>query len=420
MTGWELWNRGIGYLNVCAVYYGLQLVRCMLLSVLVFALILLLRKTALKRNVFLKGALWSLLIPVLFAGRMRFFYETRTGVFLFSWCSHICMEHVWFCWLYLGGVLVLGIRMVRKRRRLRSMLAGLEKTEAGGVTVYAAGMPVSPFAAGLLRPRIILPRIILHSYDSSELRMIVLHEQMHIRLGHLWFYLIWDVLGVLLWMNPLFAASFGARCFREDLEEICDLATIQQSEGSAYAYGRLLIKSMKLLQMQGNGSFASAAFAQEKEYVQISRRLTRIARYQPYKRAAAAGIFAGAALCVIAQIAWIQSNSYDRYNEDDSIWVYTWEQDGDTQMLASDDSLRRMISYDDHYVYVKKQAFEQLLCAKKARGDVYIVFGGFYKLPGLAGFGYSCCYETEAAGDVARIPYDRQEDDWVLDIVKRL
>lgn len=63
---------------------------------------------------------------------------------------------------------------------------------------------------------------------------------------------------------------------------------------------------------------------------------------------------------------------------------------------------------------------EQFCDYRMARGDVYIVFGGFYKLPGLAGFGYSCCYETEAAGAVTRIPYDRQEDDWVLGIVKRL
>ena len=70
MKAWEFW---ISFFHMGAAYYAIQLVRCVLISFAVFAVILLLRKTLLKNRGFLKGALWSLLLPVLFAGKMKFF-----------------------------------------------------------------------------------------------------------------------------------------------------------------------------------------------------------------------------------------------------------------------------------------------------------------------------------------------------------
>lgn len=42
-----------------------------------------------------------------------------------------------------------------------------------------------------------------------------------------------------------------------------------------------------------------------------------------------------------------------------------------------------MISYDDSYVYVDSEAFEYFCMKNNAAGDVFIVFGGFHKLPGF-------------------------------------
>ena len=92
MTARVFWNSGIQFSNSCAVYYVVQLVRCVLLSFVVFACVLILRKTALKNKVFLKGALWSLFIPVLFVGKMKFFYENGIGVIMR--CVSICCPAV--------------------------------------------------------------------------------------------------------------------------------------------------------------------------------------------------------------------------------------------------------------------------------------------------------------------------------------
>ena len=85
MTTWVFWDDGIRFLNLCAVYYVIQLVRCVLFSFVVFAFVFTLRKTVLKNMIFLKSALWSMFIPVLFVGKMKFFYENRIGVRFFWW-----------------------------------------------------------------------------------------------------------------------------------------------------------------------------------------------------------------------------------------------------------------------------------------------------------------------------------------------
>ncbi|TGY98237.1 hypothetical protein E5329_00165 [Petralouisia muris] len=49
----------------------------------------------------------------------------------------------------------------------------------------------------------------------------ILHEKIHIRLGHLWFYFLWDLLRCLLWPNPFLTLCTGY--FRQDLEDIGNL-----------------------------------------------------------------------------------------------------------------------------------------------------------------------------------------------------
>lgn len=84
------------------------------------------------------------------------------------------------------------------------------------------------------------------------------------------------------------------------------------------------------------------------------------------------------------------------------------------------DRLKQMISFDDHYVYVAGEAFESYLHQHNASGEIFIVFGGFYKLPGFVGIGCSCCYEPGWEECVVRIPYENPADDWRVTLVKIL
>lgn len=413
----EILDWGIEFVNFCSVYYVIQLVRCAIISAAVFALVFLLRKTLAKDRVFLKGLLWSLFIPVLFAGKMKFFYENAIGTVLFSWWTGIFMNHVWLGWLYLCGVLVYAARLFHKRRKLQKLAAGMEKRKVENTFVYVAKMPVTPSTTGVFRPKIIMPEIMLKEYESKELQTILLHEKVHIRLGHLLFYFLWDVMRALLWINPLLTS--GMKFFREDLEEICDKVTIRQSGENAYDYGRLLLKSMRILQAESEDFNMYAAFMGDKEYENIRHRVSKIARYKPYKRISAVCMSTAAMLCIVAAAVCIRDISYGRYNENDIIFTYGY--DGKDVLFFDDsDVLDQMISYDDSYVYVDREAFESYLRKNNAAGDIFIVFGGFYKLPGVGGAGCSCLYEPGPESGIVKISYKSPMDDWRVRLLKML
>ena len=418
MTVREWAERMTELLDFCSLYYTIQLVRCALVSFAVFAAIFLLRKTMFKNRVFLKGALWSLFFPVLFAGKLKFFYENVAGGFVFSSWTGLLNHHRWLNWLYFGVMFLYAVRLLGKRRKLKQLAAGMERRQVDGASVFVTELPVTPYTIGVLCPKIILPQAILEQYSEKELRAILLHEKEHIRSGHLLFYFLWDILRVLLWLNPLFA--IGTKQFREDMEEICDWMTIRKNGAGAYEYGRLLLKTMRLLQAESKDFNLYATFAGDKEYRRIRQRVARIAGYKPYKRSAAVGVFAAALLLAIVSAAGIRAGSYGRYNENDSMLVYGFDGNGVTfSDTGNSDALHQMISYDDSYVYVDREAFEVYL-REHGAGAAYIVFGGFYKLPGMGGYSYSCYYEADAGEQTAKIPYDNHDSDWWVSLMKLL
>lgn len=389
MTVWEIWDNGICFFNLCAVYYVIQLVRCALFSFVVFAFVFTLRKTVLKNKVFLKGALWSLFIPVLFVGRMKFFYENRIGAKLFTSWTGICMNHIWICWLYLCVVLLYIACLRHRRKELKRMVAGMEKRKVDGAVIYATKTPVTPFTIGVFSPKIVMPEVILKEYDKKEIQTILLHEKTHIRLGHLLFYLLWDILRVLLWLNPFLAV--GTKYFREDMEEICDFVTIKRSEGKAYAYGQILLKSMTILQAESEDFNMYATFTGNKEYQSVRQRVIRIAGYKSYKAVVAVGILVAAMLCAAGAVYWTQKGSYDRCNQHDSIVVYDMETG--TELIADGEALREAVSYDENYIYIKPETFQELIKNSTVSRE-YICFyvGGYYKLPGIGASGGGCEY----------------------------
>ncbi len=409
MTVQEFWSMRIHFLNVCAVYYVVQLLRCVLFSYVVYAFVFTLRKTALKNKVFLKGALWSLFIPVLFVGRMKFFYENRIGVKLFTSWTEICMSHTWICWLYLCVVLLYIVCLRHRRKELKRMVAGMKKRTVDGGVIYVTKTPVTPFTVGVFNPKIVMPEVILKGYDKKEFHTILLHEKTHIRLGHLLFYLLWDILRVLLWLNPFLA--IGTKYFREDMEEICDFVTIKHSGGKAYAYGQLLLKSMRVLQAESKDFNMYATFAGDEDYQGIRQRVTKIAAYKPYKGIAAVGTLIAVMLCMTVTVFCVQKVSYDRYNPLDSIAVYDMETG--TELIGDGEALREAVSYDENYIYIKQEAFQELIKDSTVSRE-YICFyvGGYYKLPGI-GAGGGCCRYLEAAdleNGILKIECIEQED----------
>ena len=162
-----------------------------------------------------------------------------------------------------------------------------------------------------------------------------------------------------------------------------------------------------------------AAFAGDKEYRNIRQRVTKIAGYRPYKKIAAVGTVTAAMLFSAGFMFGIKKVSYDRNIEDVHVLIYGYE-NGDVTYINNSDELYRMISYDGSYVYVDGEAFDRFVHENNVDGDIYIVFGGFQKLPGIGGFGHSCLYENDGEEKAVQIPYDNYIDEWLIKLYRML
>lgn len=430
------WQSISGFLEACAVYITMQLVRCAAFSVILAVLVMLLRKLC-ANYIFVKGMLWAFLLFLPFLGRLRMFYENEAVFSQTWWLTAVTMQFVWFDWIYMAGVFVSMIWIFGKWFRLRRIVGKMKIKEVCGQDISISEWSVTPFTVGLLKPRIVLPQILIDHDSAEELEAILRHERTHIRLGHLWFYLFWDVLRCLLWVNPLFIVC--QKYFREDMEDICDRVCIQNSGSPAREYGIMLLQNTGRLNgsLSGEGRLSdhrkitrsgsgpmppAVSYAGENDFEKMKRRIGRIAGFRPYRRRQCAGIAVVLAVWMIAAAAAIWHGSYPRCSELDQVLVH----DGAGRLLSQDmERLEKIISYDDRFVYVDREAFEQLLRENQAdTGDgIFIVFGGFQKLPGVGGNADSCQYPGDVEdgdGTMVRIPYEKRKDSLAVALYKML
>lgn len=203
------------------------------------------------------------------------------------------------------------------------------------------------------------------------------------------------------------------------MEDICDRVCIQRGGGTAYEYGMILLKTLKLLCPPAEGTPSAVTYAGEREYADIKRRMGEIAGFRPYRKRLCVGKTAVLFLTFAAMLLAVYTHSYARCNETRDIMVGNY--DGKPEVISSDTGeLSRMISYDGRYVYVEREAFEDFLEENDADGEIWIIFGGFYKLPGLGGIAETCIYESGLQDGIIQIPYESIMDNWYVELLKLL
>ncbi len=411
------WRQLASLINFCAAYYTTQLVRCAAFSFVLIGLVMLLRKIHFSERTFLRGMSWALFLVIPFLGRLKMFYE-NAAVLKATWrITAVTASWLWGDRIYMAGILVTAICIFGKRIRLQRTVSGMEKVMFENVRIYVTDMNITPFTVGLLKPKIVLPKVMADSYSKDELKSVIQHEQTHIRLGHLWFGFAWDMLRCLLWINPLLTVF--QKHFRADMEDICDRVCIQSSRRTAHEYGMVLLKTMKLLRSESETAPPSVTYVGEREFADMKRRMGEIAGFRPYRKKLCVGMVATAFLMIAAMLLAVHTHSYARCNESRDILVGNY--DGEPQVISYDtEELSQMISYDDRYVYVERQAFEDFLEENNAEGEIWIVFGGFYKLPGLAGIAESCIYESSSKDRIIQIPYESIRNYWYYELLEIL
>ncbi len=400
----ETGRRVLEYLDCFVVYYSIQLGRCVLFSFAALAVVLLLRHTCFKNRLFLKGMCWAVFLVIPFVGRLKLFYQSPWMVRMFWWWNYACMEFAWVRYGYLAGMFVTAAVIFIRRRRVKNFVSGMKKWDLNGHEVWVGDFSFTPFTTGLIRNRVVLPRVMTETFLPEELQLVYLHEQTHTHLGHLWLYLLWDIGRSLLWLNPFL--TLCTKIMREDLEDICDQVTIQKSGRSAYEYGKLLLKCMSLLRAESVNP--EAAFAERREYRITKKRFTHIAEFRPYKKYRAIAICIGGIVAVLGLFCLIHGNSYSNYTEDNEILILSDE--NKFVEISNKTALHRAIEIGEDEVKVDQKAMNHIFEEQEIQLDSYfILFGGFIKMPGIGGGGNAVYVDKKKEDGLLRLSYQNND-----------
>ena len=156
-------------------------------------------------------------------------------------------------WAYLANLsfliaVVLLFRLLYQHLQLRNELCKIRTTEISTSSdsyevVGVSQTDFSPAAYGFVKPKIYFPLHLEHQLSQEQIKLIIEHEEHHIKHGHLWLNLFWDIAVCLMWFNPLL--YIARRCFRHDQELFCDHLVLQKKNRQARsAYGHALISTV--------------------------------------------------------------------------------------------------------------------------------------------------------------------------------
>ena len=395
------------FLNQCSVYFSIQLGRCVLFSFVVLGIVLVLRCSILKEKIFLKGVLWSVFLLVPFVGKLELFYNNILMRRLFLWWNNICIKYSIIGYCYLLGMVISGVFIFWQQRKLHRQIKSMGQWTISGKKVYISEMPVTPFTIGVFRSKVVVPKLMKDTFKAEELQAVLLHEKTHIRLGHLWFYLLWDVLRMALWLNPLLTYCMGY--LKEDMEDICDRVTIQKGGGTSYEYGQLLLKSIKLLKAENAG--ISATFVGEKDYQDLKRRITKVVGYKPYWKIGATILCVACLLFLAGMFILIREVSYPKYIEWMDIGLVN--EAGEYFNLTDSDTLEQAFRTDSQYVYIDRPAFQKVLRENGVYEDMdgfWLGFGTYTKLPGIGDTPNGIYVDYSGTETELIIPYVNKEN----------
>ena len=376
-------NELYSFFEFVCVYFSTILGFCTIISVFVLGIIMILRSTLFAKAIFGKGALWCLLIPVIFCGKLHVYFETKAGLYLMLWWHDLCIRYSWIGAIYIIGILACGSRFWWRRKKLSDSVNRLYDS-ADYRSKYAIKVfpgELSSFCTGCIRPSIVIPENLL----PESAQIVIKHEETHIMLGHLWILLAYDILRVLLWPNLLLHLCVGY--MKRDLEDICDTVTVQRSGIDACDYGetilgcaRNMMMARKKLDCEGGMSFAW-----DDNYKSLKNRLERIVSRKAYNPKLLTIGAASVMIIVVALVGVINANSYKRTNDLGKISGICYSENIQKVYTDTDQSV---VDFDEDYVYVDGKALlEQFPEAKEADGWFYISSGGYYKIPGIGGGG---------------------------------
>lgn len=409
-------------LDFGTMYIATSLGQCVQASFFLFILVLFLRGVFLGEAVFLKGMVWGLLLVLPFLGKLKLFYDSGFVFSCTGWWGTLCGDHWWVRYGYVSGMALCAGVLFSGRKRMGSFVKSLDLDSVCGQEIRVHELAATPFATGLFHSWIVIPEILQKELSGEEMETILLHERTHIRLGHLWLYLLWDILQILLWPNFFFVIC--RQCFQTDLEDICDKVTIQKSSRDASAYGMLLLKCIQLVKSKPvypeRGSTA-LSFAKARDYRNVRQRISRIAAFRPYRKSgvqilciSGIAVLAGAFLAIVL-------NSCPRYMEETDTIALAGMHQGASVIILDKEEFEQAVAWDEDSVYIQRTAMDRILEEYGIQGEFFwIGFGGFRKNPRLGWSGNSMNVDYRGQEENLCVPYRNSEKNWGLALLKQM
>ena len=155
-------------------------------------------------------------------------------------------NHLGQIWLWIALILVLRLlwQHALLRRRLALIVVPINLDFKSRYRVVGiTETDFSPAVYGFFRPTIYFPVHLQSQLSSEQIRLIVAHEEHHIRQWHLWLNLAWDLVVCVLWFNPL--VYLARQRFRHDQELFCDYLVLNRTAPRQHqSYGRALLTTV--------------------------------------------------------------------------------------------------------------------------------------------------------------------------------
>ncbi len=354
-----------------------------------------------------RGKLWLLsLVPLaFFMDYSKIFFTGK-----FPWFSNLINSKLTMeaAACYFGVAGLLAVRSLAAHMRLRRYVesmprlpqseypANLRRYLAGRggrpqIQVYLWDGAGGPFAGGVGKPFIAVPKAWKQSLSKEEFAAVLSHEVLHIRLGHVWLLSVFAFLKVIWWVHPM--VYLCDRRLRENMEYSSDEGAVALGGLSVYEYGGILLKALAASQKNGQvqyGAGAMTTFATD-NFAVLKRRLELLGAIRQGKGALAAyqkkkrrlHIAANLAFCL--GVAAIAATSYPRYTRLEDISVYDETLHPLTYDLAAE-GIRAEVS--DGEFHISSGEFQKLVCKYRLKGDcVYFGYGTIMKVPGVGGGG---------------------------------
>ncbi len=213
--------------------------------------------------------------------------------------------------LWLVGCLLMGVRMLRDRRRLRGLIRESQAPPPSLQRQYQQlaeqlrlrRRPALRISDGFESPALVgyfFPTILLPGWMASDAgpktEWAMRHELRHHRNRDPWFLALRQLSRVLFFFHPV--VHWAGHRWEEEAELACDRALIEQ-ETQARDYARQLYSILEGIQMKRQVSFSNGLFATR---TQIGKRIAALVT-DPLSRPARLGVLAVTGLAILAAIS---------------------------------------------------------------------------------------------------------------------